>query len=141
MVRIKIFSISKTKESWLQEALEAYEKRLKAIMPIEWIFAKNNEQLSGFLEKESHFIALTLSAKEPTSEQFASDLYLWLERFGSRLNFVIGGAEGIPQNLIEKAFQTISLSKLTFTHQMARLLLIEQIYRATEIHKKSGYHK
>lgn len=141
MYRIKIFSVSKTKESWLQEALEEYEKRLRPIMPIEWILAKNNEQLKLLLEKENHFIALTLSAKEPTSELFAKDLYLWLEHFGSRLNFLIGGAEGIPQDILDKAYLTFSLSKLTFTHQMARLLLIEQIYRATEIHKKSGYHK
>ena len=141
MYRIKIFSIGKTKESWLLEAISEYEKRLKAIMPIEWIFAKNNEQLRLFLEKETSFIALTPSAKEFSSEQLAHHLYLWLERLGSRLNFVIGGAEGLPSDIEEKAFQTLSLSKLTFTHQIARLILIEQIYRATEIHKGSEYHK
>ena len=141
MYRIKIFSIGKTKENWLLEAILEYEKRLKAIMPIEWIFAKNNEQLRLFLEKETSFIALIPSSKEYSSEQFAQNLYLWLERFGSRLSFVIGGAEGIPSELEEKAFQKVSLSKLTFTHQIARLILMEQIYRATEIHKGSEYHK
>ena len=141
MYRIKIFSIGKTKESWLLEAISEYEKRLKTIMPIEWIFAKNNEQLSANLEKEDSFIALVPSAKEVTSEEFSKQLYHWLEQFGSRLNFVIGGAEGIPLDLTKKAFSTLSLSKLTFTHQMARLILIEQIYRATEIEKGSEYHK
>lgn len=141
MYKIKIFSINKTKEPWLQEALEEYEKRLKAIMPIEWIFAKNNEQLRVFLSKESSFIALSPSGLEMTSPQFSTYLYTQLEHFGSRLNFVIGGAEGIPQDLISEAFQSISLSKLTLTHQMARLLFIEQIYRATEIQKGSNYHK
>ena len=141
MYRIKIFSIGKTKETWLLDAISEYEKRLKAIMPIEWIFTKNNEQLRLLLDKEFFFVALVPSAKEVTSEQFANSLYLWLERFGCRLSFVIGGAEGIPEDLAEKAFQTLSLSKLTFTHQIARLILIEQIYRATEIHKGSEYHK
>jgi 23S rRNA (pseudouridine1915-N3)-methyltransferase len=141
MYRIKIFSIGKTKEPWLQQALEEYEKRIKAIMPIEWIFAKNNEHLSLLLEKEPSFIALTPVAKIPSSEEFAKDLYFWLEQNKSRINFVIGGAEGLPTALLEKAFQCISFSRLTFTHQMTRLLLVEQIYRATEIEKKSGYHK
>ena len=141
MYRIKIFSIGKTKEPWLNDAISEYEKRLKAIMPIEWIFAKNNDQLRLLLEKESHFIALVPSAKESTSEQFAEILYNLLERFGSRLHFVIGGAEGIPPDIEQKAFTTLSLSKLTFTHQIARLILVEQIYRATEIKKGSEYHK
>lgn len=59
---------------------------------------------------------------------------------GSRLVFVIGGAEGLPSALKEKK-ELWSLSKLTFTHQWARVLLTEQIYRATEIKKGSGYHK
>jgi 23S rRNA (pseudouridine1915-N3)-methyltransferase len=141
MYKIKIFSIGKTKESWLIDAISEYEKRLKAIMPIEWIFAKNNDQLKTFLEKENAFIALVPAAKELCSERFAKELYLNLERFGSRLNFVIGGAEGIPQDIEEKAFSCLSLSKLTFTHQIARLILVEQIYRATEIEKGSEYHK
>ena len=141
MYKIKIFSIGKTKEAWLIDAISEYEKRLKAIMPIEWIFAKNNEQLSSFLEKEFCFIALAPSSKEVTSEQFASHVHLWLERFGSRLNFVIGGAEGIPSDITTRAFQTLSLSKLTFTHQIARLILVEQLYRASEIQKGSEYHK
>lgn len=141
MVRIKIFSIGKTKESWLIEALSEYEKRLRPIMPIEWIFAKNNEQLQSLVEKEPSFIAMTPTGKEMTSEVFSKNLYLWLERFGSRLSFVIGGAEGLPPFFTNNAFQCLSLSKLTFTHQFARLILLEQIYRATEIYKGSEYHK
>lgn len=141
MYRIKIFSIGKTKESWLLEACAEYEKRLKSIIDIEWIFAKNNEQLKNFLSKEDSFIALTPEAKQFSSEQFSDQVYSWLEHFGSRLSFVIGGAEGLEEDLIKKAFDIVSFSKMTFTHQMTRLVLIEQIYRATEIQKGSGYHK
>lgn len=141
MYRIKIFSISKTKEAWLLEACAEYEKRLKSIITLEWIFAKNNEQLKSFLSKEDTYIALTPEAKQLSSELFSEQTYSWLEVFGSRLSFVIGGAEGLEEELIKKAFDTISFSKMTFTHQMTRLVLIEQLYRATEIRKGSGYHK
>ncbi len=141
MYKIKIFSIGKTKESWLLNALSEYEKRLRPIMPIEWIFAKNNAHLDLFLEKQGSFIALTPGAKQLSSEEFTENLYRWLEENSSRLAFVIGGAEGIPSEILQKASCCLSLSKLTFTHQIARLLLVEQIYRATEIDKGSGYHK
>ncbi len=80
-----------------------------------------------------------------SSERFADDIYEWLDVGGSRLSFVIGGAEGLPPELKYPLQGSkpvmISLSALTFTHQFARMLLIEQIYRATEIRKGSGYHK
>ena len=141
MYKIKIFSVGKTKEPWLQEALTDYEKRLEQILEIQWILAKNNKQLKEFLSKEAAYIALTPEAKELTSEQFSIQLYSWLTQFGCRLCFLIGGAEGIEPELLAKAFSSLSFSKLTFTHQMIRLLLTEQIYRATEIHKGSNYHK
>jgi len=71
-------------------------------------------------------------------------MYNWLELGGSRLVFVIGGAEGLPHELkygLKNGHNLLSLSKLTFTHQFARTLLMEQIYRASEIKKGSGYHK
>ncbi len=141
MYRIKIFSIGKTKESWLQEALQDYEKRLTSLLEIEWILTKNENQLYSLLEKETPFIALTPIAKQPTSEQFSKDLYRWLEKSGSRLSFVIGGPSGLDTKTISRALETVSFSSLTFTHQIIRLLLVEQIYRATEINKGSGYHK
>lgn len=140
MQKIKIFSIGKTKELWLLEAATEYEKRLSAQIEIQWILAKDQTHLESLLEKES-FIALTPEAKQYTSEQFAEKVFFWLERFGSRLSFVIGGAEGLGPHLLAKASDTFSLSKMTFTHQITRLLLLEQIYRASEIQKGSNYHK
>jgi 23S rRNA (pseudouridine1915-N3)-methyltransferase len=69
-------------------------------------------------------------------------MYSWLEEGGSRLTFVIGGAEGLPQEIKQQQQRDmLSLGMMTFTHQFARLLLMEQIYRASEIKKGSGYHK
>ncbi len=141
MYKIKIYSVGKTKESWLQEVLAEYETRLKATLSIEWILFKTTEQLELALEKHDHFLCLDPEGKQYTSPDFSSSLIHWLTLFHSRLCFVIGGAEGISPSLKKRAYQLISLSKMTFTHQMTRVVLLEQIYRALEIEKGSSYHK
>jgi 23S rRNA (pseudouridine1915-N3)-methyltransferase len=140
MYKISVFSVGKTKESWLVEALSEYEGRLRSQVEIEWILVKKEEQLESLLEK-TPFIALAIDAKQFSSEEFSVQLHDWLEDRGSRLVFLIGGAEGISPSLLSKAFSKISFSKMTLTHQMVRLLLLEQIYRAVEIRKGTGYHK
>lgn len=141
MLKIKVYSIGKTKEDWLLQALEEYEKRLKASLTFEWILAKSDEQLKQFLEKEENFICLDPRGKQFSSEEFSTFLTRAFRDCHSRLAFVIGGAEGIPQPLKLKAKALISLSRMTFTHQITRLILVEQIYRALEIEKGSAYHK
>ena len=88
-------------------------------------------------------ILLDPLGKMCTSELFSEKMYQWLEEGGSRLTFVIGGAEGLPDDLRAREGKQgmLSLGMLTFTHQFARILLMEQIYRASEIRKGSGYHK
>lgn len=141
MYKIKVFSIGKTKEAWLKSALTDYEERLKSTLAMEWILAKNDAQLKQFLEKEEHFICLDPSGKQSTSEEFSRFLIQSLRECHSRLSFVIGGPEGIPPTLKSAAKSLLSFSKMTFTHQIVRLVLIEQIYRALEIEKGTAYHK
>lgn len=141
MFKIKIFTIGKTKESWLQEASEEYQKRIKSSIQLDWILFKNDMQLIAALEKEDQWISLDPNGKQFSSEEFSKHLFNQLEKNGSRLNLVIGGAEGIPQCIKDKSKELVSFSKMTFTHQIVRLLLLEQIYRAQEIQKGSGYHK
>lgn len=141
MIKIKVYSIGKTKEEWLESALNLYESRLRPFLSFEWILAKNEEQLKQFLEKQTNFICLDPQGKQYSSEEFSAFLLKSIEEAHSRLCFVIGGAEGIPAVLKSKAKHLLCLSKMTFTHQMARLILVEQIYRALEIEKKSSYHK
>jgi 23S rRNA (pseudouridine1915-N3)-methyltransferase len=141
MIKIKIYSLGKTKEDWLQDALDLYETRLKSSISFEWILAKNDEQLKQFLEKEANFICLDPNGKQYSSEEFSVFLIKSIQEARSRLSFVIGGAEGIPVSLKTQAKRLLSLSRMTFTHQITRLILIEQIYRALEIEKGSAYHK
>jgi 23S rRNA (pseudouridine1915-N3)-methyltransferase len=141
MFKIKIFTVGKTKESWLQQATEEYHKRIKNTIQVEWVLCKNDEQLVSTLEKESSWISLDPKGSLLSSEEFSTFLFSELEEEGSRLNLVIGGAEGLAPSIRKKSKSLISLSKMTFTHQITRLILLEQIYRALEIRKGSGYHK
>lgn len=140
MLKLKIISIGKTKEDWLEQALAEYVKRLKPYLSIEWIWAKDNPHLIELVEKEPLAIALDPTGQHMTSEQFSSFLIQSWEKGGARLTFVIGGAEGLPIEL-KNSLQLVSLSKMTFTHQMTRLILVEQIYRAMEINRGTQYHK
>jgi 23S rRNA (pseudouridine1915-N3)-methyltransferase len=143
----------KSSESWLEEGVQMYETRLQpSNVDVETIWHKDDAALIRGVEmdqqKNHKVVCLDPKGQRATSEAFAQKLYDWLEEGGSRLSFVIGGAEGLPSELKylvssskSSAPPIISLSALTFTHQFARLLLMEQIYRATEIRKGSGYHK
>ncbi|CAB9508668.1 large subunit methyltransferase H [Seminavis robusta] len=158
---------SGTHDQWMSPAIEMYTTRLRsAQMDVETEWHKTDEALIkgvlGDVQKGATVVVLDPHGKLPSSETFAADLYEWLERGGSRVVFVIGGAEGLPWELKSgqlmmtsssskgnnkksathnKQLPLLSLSKLTFTHQFARLLLVEQIYRASEIRKGSNYHK
>lgn len=147
-VTIRIVGRKASSEPWLEQACNMYETRLIKSSPVHvgTMWHKDNDGLVKGVEMDSSkghsIVLLDLNAKTCTSETFAVDMFHWLDKGGSRLSFVIGGAEGLPTTLKEQySQQMISLSPMTFTHQFARLVLLEQIYRATEIRKGSGYHK
>lgn len=140
MYRIRILSVGKTKEAWLEEALAEYLKRLQPVVAFEFVWAKTDDQLMALASKESSLICLDASGKSMDSEKFSAYVFKQLEAGGARLTFVIGGADGLPASL-KAAGPLLSFSPMTFTHQMIRLLLIEQIYRAFEIHRGSKYHR
>ena len=165
-IKIRIVGRKNGCEPWLNEAYEMYVKRLRSSqMNVGTVWHKTNNELVKGVAADRHkrqsIVLLDPQGLKRTSEEFSEDVYRWLEEGGSRLSFVIGGAEGLPPELkyggnefrggangkassrnvsIDKS-QMISLSTMTFTHQFARTLLIEQIYRASEIKKGSGYHK
>jgi len=143
----------RSSEKWIEQGCQMYETRLKpnnVDVSTEW--CKSNDALIKNVKSDAHksttpVILLDPFGKEMSSEEFTSNFYQWVEQGGSRIVFVIGGAEGLPDEL--RSGRPLngqnpilySLSQLTFTHQFARLVLIEQIYRASEIRKGSGYHK
>lgn len=141
MLKVKIITIGKLKEKWLKEALTEYEKRLTPVLAIDWVLTKDEKGLKQLLEKEKEYICLDCHGITMDSIDFSKNIFSLFEKGGSKLTFVIGGDTGISQNIKEKALLLLSLSKLTFTHQIVRLIFIEQLYRAFEISKGSEYHK
>ncbi len=128
-------------ETWIAEGCAEYEKRLSPIMQLTTTFLKSDEELVKFVKaSKGTILAMDEHGKQYTSIQFTDLLYQGYENGGSHVTFVVGGFSGLPPEIKSK-YPLISLSKMTWTHQMARLLLIEQIYRATEIRKGSSYHK
>jgi 23S rRNA (pseudouridine1915-N3)-methyltransferase len=147
-IKIRIVGRKNGGEKWLDQSYSTYETRLKPTnLEVTTHWHKNDEELLKNIEsdesKNHKVILLDPLGKMCTSEVFSENMYNWLEIGGSRLTFCIGGAEGLPNELRDATNKSdmLSLSSLTFTHQFARILLMEQIYRASEIRRGSGYHK
>ena len=159
-MKIKIYAIGKIKEAYLKVGIEEYVTRIKPYCNIEIIEvkdepisdnpsikdiekAKDNEgkRVIKLLKNNEYLIALDLNKKQFKSEQFADFLMQKLTENGSSFSFVIGGSYGLSDELKARSNYSISLSDLTFLHQMSRLILLEQIYRAFKILNKEVYHK
>jgi 23S rRNA (pseudouridine1915-N3)-methyltransferase len=141
MLKLKILLVGRPKESWLEEAVADYGRRMQSTLRIESVWLKDDAQLIQQVNKEQQVVCLDPKGMSFTSEGFAAFLEDRFAVGGSRLTMVIGGAEGLPQELKEKERDLISLSPLIFTHQLCWLILVEQIYRAFEILRGSPYHK
>lgn len=140
MFKVKIFSLHKTKEIWLQEAILEYEKRLKPYISFEWVLLKDEKELEKKVLLENFIICLDEKGHPLTSLEFSDKIFDFFQK-SSKISFVIGSDTGLSNTIKNKANYLLSLSNLTFTHQMVRLILIEQLYRAIEISKNSRYHK
>lgn len=140
MIRLKILSVGKTHEPWLEEGLEMYATRMSPWATVEFLWFKDLAQMEKALAAEKFVVILDPQGQQSDSVAFADWFFKEVERAGSRLAFAIGPAEGFPEH-VKKRGQLISLSKLTFTHQISRLIIMEQLFRAFEIKKGSQYHK
>ena len=137
----KIIAIGKIKKRWIQEGIEMYLKRLPGLEVIE---IKDNHQIKeehtikGIISKNDILVTLNENGQSLTSKQLATKL---LNSHNQNITFVIGGSSGLLPSLNNSASWQLSLSPLTFPHEIARLLLIEQLYRAKTITQASPYHK
>ena len=137
----KIIAIGKIKKKWIQEGIKMYLKRLPNLEVIE---IKGNNQareehtIKEFISKNEILVTLNENGQSFTSKQLATKL---LNSYNQKIIFVIGGASGLSPSLNNAASWQLSLSPLTFPHEIARLLLIEQLYRAKTITQGSPYHK
>jgi 23S rRNA (pseudouridine1915-N3)-methyltransferase len=137
--KVKIIAVGKIKKSWLKEGIERYAKRLPEVEILE-IKDRGKEaeadQLQGLIRDQERLVVMSEHGQTKDSVQFAQ--WLGEEAFGTLVLF-IGGPEGVSDRL--KTHPTLSLSPMTFPHEMARLMLVEQLYRAKTILQNGSYHK
>ncbi len=132
--------MGKTRERWLVDGMDEYLKRLSPHVLFECAWYKDQSALEEALKKESHCILLDPQGKMMGSVDFTDWLFSEIEKAGSRLSIAIGGPDGFSES-IKQGKSLLSFSRMTFTHQLTRLVLLEQLFRAFEIRKGSGYHR
>ena len=159
-MKITIFAIGKIKEKYLKDGINEYLFRLKNYVDIDIVEladspVKDNPNESDIkkskdeegkrvlakLKPTSYLIGLDLNKKEMDSIEFAKYIDKKMVEGKSHINFVIGGSYGLSDELKNRLNDSFSLSKMTFLHQMTRLILLEQIYRALKINRNETYHK
>lgn len=151
---MKLIQVGKTRKRFTEEALEHYQKLIRKYAKLELITVpaakgkrseealKKEEEKSirKQLPKDPTLILLDEKGKEKSSENFAKELERLLEIPGKELCFVIGGAYGFTKEFKEEADHLLSLSPMTFSHQLVRIVLLEQLYRAFSIMRGDPYH-
>jgi 23S rRNA (pseudouridine1915-N3)-methyltransferase len=155
MLNVTVLMVGKTREGFIREGLEFYQKRLKPLLQLsltsvreekesagltpETIKSKEGERLQVQTPTKSYLVALDPQGRECTTAEFAE----WLTRreLAARpLAFLIGGHWGLAASVLAAADERLSLSRLTLTHELARLILLEQLYRAMTIKMGHPYH-
>ena len=159
MIHIKLICIGKIKEKYLKDAILEYSKRLLKYCKLE-IIEINDEPIPDNLNnkitenikniegnkiltylKNSYVISLDLKGKQYTSEEFSEKLENIKLNFNSEISFVIGGSLGLSDVVLSKSNEFICFSKMTFPHQLIRVFLLEQIFRAFKISNNETYHR
>lgn len=156
-MKIKIIALGKIKDKFLKDGIDELKKRLTPytnfeiieIQPIEIkdtnlttkILNQEGEKILSLIKPTDFVITMEIKGKQLTSEEFAQKIKDVTNEGLSEIVFVIGSSCGLSQNVSARANFKLSLSKMTFLHQYARLLLTEQIYRAFKILNNETYHK
>lgn len=156
-MKIKIIALGKIKEKYLKEGVNEFLKRLTPYASMEVIelspievkdenlikraLEQEGEKILSQIKQNSYLITMEIKGKELSSVDFAQKLDKIAKEGHNEIVFVIGSSHGIADIVSQRANLKISLSKMTFLHEFARLLLIEQIYRAFKIQKGETYHK
>ena len=150
---IKIICIGKIKEKFYKEAIEEYQKRLSKYTKLELIelpdvtsdniniiLEKERDLINSKLKEKEYIITLEIEGNELSSIELSNKIDELLIN-NSNITFIIGGSYGLHQDIKEKSNYKLSFSKLTFPHQLFRVILLEQIYRSFKIINNETYHK
>lgn len=150
---IKIICVGKIKEKYLKDAIEEYKKRIarytkieivevddEGILDISKVKEIERERIEKHISPKDYLITLEIEGKQITSIDLANKIDTILIT-NSNIDFIIGGSYGISEKLKEKSDYHLSFSKMTFPHQLFRILLLEQVYRSFKINNNESYHK
>jgi 23S rRNA (pseudouridine1915-N3)-methyltransferase len=159
-MKITILAVGKIKERYLRDAIGEYEKRLSSYCKLDIIEVadekttgmasvkeealvreREGERLLKHINDEAYVITLEISGKELDSVEFAKKIESLGISGNSNIYFIIGGSIGLAESVRKRANYALSFSKLTFPHQLMRVILLEQIYRGYRIIKGEPYHK
>ena len=159
MLNINIVCIGKIKENYLKDAISEYSKRLSKFCNLNIIELQDeklpnklndsiineikNKECSKMIQaikKDSYIICLDLQGKEFSSEEFSQKLDNIALNFNSSITFVIGGTLGLNEEILSLSSEKICFSKMTFPHQLIRVFLLEQLFRAFKISNNETYH-
>lgn len=141
MLNLRILCHGTLKEDYLKDACKEYAKRLQAYCRPEILEAKDDKALAGYIKDKDYTVALCIEGKELSSPELARLLDDLQNNGCSSIAFVIGGSDGLPESTKEMAQYRLSFSKMTFPHQLMRVILLEQLYRAFNINHNGKYHK
>jgi len=159
-MKISVICVGKIKEKYFRDAISEYEKRLSKYCKLEILEVqdeKTPDNASPALEEQikekeaarilkhikdgAHVITLEIKGQELSSEKLASRIELLGVQGKSHIQFIIGGSLGLSESISQIAHEKISFSKMTFPHQLMRVILLEQIYRSYRIISGEPYHK
>jgi 23S rRNA (pseudouridine1915-N3)-methyltransferase len=159
-MNITIATVGKVKDKYMKMGIEEFSKRLKPYAKIsivevadekapenlseadmEIVKKKEAERLLAKIGESDYVIALAIEGKMKTSEELAAGLESLATYGRSKVSFVIGGSLGLHESIYKRADELLSFSKMTFPHQLMKLILMEQVYRAFKIMKNEPYHK
>jgi 23S rRNA (pseudouridine1915-N3)-methyltransferase len=159
-VNISIITVGKLKEKYLKLGIDEYLKRLSGYAKVEVIEVadekapevlseiemeqvkqKEGERILARVNADAHVIALAINGKMQTSEELADTMDKLATYGKSKIAFIIGGSLGLSQEVLKRSNEQLSFSKMTFPHQLMRLILVEQVYRAYRINRGEPYHK
>lgn len=150
---IKLICVGKIKESFFEEAIKEYKKRLSRYTKLQIIevedvkgdnpsLIKANERdlIQKYIEIKDYVITLEIEGKNLTSEEFSKSLEK-LQMENANITFIIGGSYGLDEKIKNRSNLALSFSKLTFPHQLFRIIFLEQLYRSYKIMHNETYHK
>lgn len=159
-MNIRIIAVGKLKEKYLKQGISEFSKRLGAYFKLsiievpdeeapehlsekelEQVLIREGEKILAKIKQDDYVIALDVKGHSLSSEQFTKKLEQISFAGKNQVCFIIGGSNGLSEAVLKRADDKLSFSKMTFPHQLMRLILLEQIYRAYKIQRNEPYHK